>query len=90
MLMGELTNELFQAHLSKKPSSKSATLTTREREILKLIAEGKSNKEIADILFISIRTVENHRANIMRKLNIKSTANLIKYAIREGYTSSSS
>jgi DNA-binding NarL/FixJ family response regulator len=62
-------------------------LTTREREILKLIAEGKSNKKIADLLFISIRTVEHHRANLMEKLNLKKTADVVKYAIYKGYIS---
>ena len=62
-------------------------LTTREREVLKLIAEGKSSKEMADLLFISTHTIRHHRANIKRKLNIKKLADLIKYAIREGYTS---
>lgn len=62
-------------------------LTTREREIIKLIAEGKSSKEIAGLLFISSRTVQHHRANIMRKLNFKKTADLVKYAIQKGYTS---
>jgi len=62
-------------------------LTTREREVLKLIAEGKSSKEMADLLFISAHTIRHHRANIKRKLNIKKLADLIKYAIREGYTS---
>ncbi len=62
-------------------------ITTREREVLKLIAEGKSSKEIADLLFISTHTIRHHRANIKRKLNIKKLADLIKYAIREGYTS---
>jgi DNA-binding NarL/FixJ family response regulator len=61
------------------------TLTAREREILKLIAEGKSNKEIGDLLFISARTVERHRANIMDKLKLKNTAELVKYAIQKGY-----
>jgi DNA-binding CsgD family transcriptional regulator len=60
-------------------------LTIREREILKLIAEGKSSKEVASLLFIGIRTVENHRANIMKKLNLKKTADLVKYAIKKGY-----
>ena len=60
-------------------------LTVREREILKLIAEGKSNKDIANLLFISIRTVERHRANIMNKLKTNKTADLIKYAIHKGY-----
>ncbi len=62
-------------------------ITTREREVLKLISEGKSSKEIADLLFISTHTIRHHRANIKRKLNIKKLADLIKYAIREGYTS---
>jgi DNA-binding NarL/FixJ family response regulator len=60
-------------------------LTFREREIIKLIAEGKSSKEIGGLLFISNRTVQHHRANIMRKLNVKKTADLIKYAIQKGY-----
>ncbi len=61
-------------------------LTVREREILKLIAEGKSSTEVADMLFISSRTVQHHRANIMKKLNIRKTADLVKYAIQKGYT----
>ncbi|SPD74909.1 Oxygen regulatory protein NreC [uncultured Desulfobacterium sp.] len=87
LLSGELTREFIQASRKGSPLSPSTPLTLREREILKLIAEGASNKDIADLLYISIRTVENHRANIMRKLGIKQTANLVKYAIREGYTS---
>lgn len=62
-----------------------STLTAREKEVLKLIAEGKSNKEIGDLLFISVHTVERHRANIMEKLNFKKTADLVKYAIQKGY-----
>ena len=61
------------------------SLTVREREILKLIAEGKSNKEIGDLLFISVRTVERHRANMMSKLNIRKTAELVQYALRKHY-----
>jgi DNA-binding CsgD family transcriptional regulator len=64
-------------------------LTTREKEILKLIAEEKSSKEIADLLFISVRTVGHHRASIMKKLNINKIAGLVKYAIQKGYTSDS-
>jgi DNA-binding NarL/FixJ family response regulator len=60
-------------------------LTVREREIVKLIAEGKSSKEIGELLFISSRTVQHHRANIMRKLNVKKTADLVKYALQKGY-----
>jgi DNA-binding NarL/FixJ family response regulator len=62
-------------------------LTLREREILKLSAEGKSSKEAADLLCISHRTVENHRANILSKLNLKGTAELVRYAIANGYLS---
>jgi DNA-binding NarL/FixJ family response regulator len=64
---------------------RKSILTTREREILKLIAEGKSNKEIGDLLSISVHTAERHRANIMSKLNLKKTADLVKYAIEKGY-----
>ena len=62
------------------------TLTIREREVLKLIAEGKSSKGIAELLFISPRTAEHHRANIRKKLGIQSTADLTKHAIKMGYT----
>jgi DNA-binding NarL/FixJ family response regulator len=73
-----------------RPGSEQLTaleepLTVREREIVKLIAEGKSSKEIGELLFISSRTVQHHRANIMRKLNLKKTADLVKYAIQRGY-----
>ncbi|MFQ5922340.1 MAG: response regulator [Anaerolineales bacterium] len=61
-----------------------ATLTHREREVLQLAAEGMSNKEIADRLSISSRTVETHRANLMRKLNLRSQVDLIRYALRRG------
>ena len=60
-------------------------LTAREIEVLKLIAEGKSNREIAELLFISARTVDHHRARIMEKLRLKGTAELTKYAINRGY-----
>ncbi|MCX8044655.1 MAG: response regulator transcription factor [Desulfobacterota bacterium] len=62
-------------------------LTRRERSILKLIAEGNTSRMIADILYISPRTVQNHRFHIMQKLNIKSTVDLVKYAIEKGYVS---
>jgi DNA-binding NarL/FixJ family response regulator len=62
-------------------------LTNRERQVLKLVSEGKSSKEIADLLFISVRTAEHHRESIKRKLNLKKVADLVKYAILEGYTS---
>ena len=57
-------------------------LTPRERQIVQLLAEGKSNKEAADILAISVRTVEAHRANVMHKLNLSSFSDLVHFAIR--------
>ncbi len=63
----------------------SDSLTPRERQILEFVAEGVTSKSIADLLRISKRTVEHHRANLMRKLNINKVADLIKYAIRKGY-----
>ncbi|MDF1593304.1 MAG: response regulator transcription factor [Desulfobacterales bacterium] len=59
-------------------------LTDREREVLQLIAEGKLNREIAELLHISVKTVESHRAHIVEKLNIRNTAELTQYAIRKG------
>lgn len=67
------------------PPAKPA-LTERESEVLSLIAEGLSNKEIASQLKLSVRTVESHREHIMRKLDIRSTAGLTKYAITAGIT----
>lgn len=64
-----------------------AILTNRESEILQLIAEGNSTKRIAEVLFISPKTVESHRANIMEKLDIHNLPELTKYAIRAGLTS---
>ena len=63
----------------------SDSLTPRERQILKLVAEGKTSRDIAELLSISTRTVEHHRANLLKKLNINNTAELIKYAIHKGY-----
>ena len=57
-------------------------LSPREREVLKLIAEGKSRKEIGKILSISVRTLDTHRTNILLKLRCKSTAELVHYAVR--------
>lgn len=64
-----------------------SSLSVREREVLQLIAEGRSTREIADELNLSVKTVESHRAQIMRKLKITTLADLIKYALREGITS---
>ena len=61
-------------------------LTAREREVLKLIAEGNTNQDIAGLLCLSRKTVETHRGNIMEKLNLHKVTDLVKYAIREGLT----
>ncbi len=65
----------------------SSDLTSREREVLQLITEGVSAKQIASILHVSAKTIETHRQHIMKKLNTHSVADLTKYAIREGLTS---
>jgi len=62
-------------------------LTTREREVLQLLAEGKSNKEVASMLNLSLYTVETHRGNILQKLNLHSVPELILYAVRKGVIS---
>jgi DNA-binding NarL/FixJ family response regulator len=61
------------------------TLTTRERETLQLAAEGRTNSDIAAALYISPRTVETHRANVMRKLGLQNQADLIRYALQRGF-----
>lgn len=66
-------------------SAKDEELSTRESEVLKLTAEGKSSREIAELLFISHRTVERHRANLMTKLKINKAADLVRYAVSKGY-----
>jgi len=59
-------------------------LSSREREVLQLVAEGKSTKEIASLLGVSVKTAESHRAHMMQKLDIHETASLVRYAIRRG------
>ena len=71
--------------LSRAPpddSLKDDAISIREREILQLLAEGKSNKDISEILNLSIKTVETHRNNIMHKLGIKNVVGLVLYAVR--------
>jgi len=77
-----LFGRFFSARASKKQSGSEHSLTVREREIVRLLAEGHSNKQIASSLGISIRTAETHRATLMRKLGIDSLAALVRYAIR--------
>jgi DNA-binding NarL/FixJ family response regulator len=67
----------------KGAETESDELTPREREIVQLLAEGKSNKETAAVLGISVKTVEAHRANLMRKMGFSSLSDLVRYAVRE-------
>ena len=77
----------YVAKVSPESVSAAEILSSRERQVLQLLAEGKSTKEIAGELFVSVKTIESHRKNIMQKLNIFNLADLIKFAIREGLTS---
>ena len=73
-------------HLTEQETSAYSVLTAREREVLQLIAEGKSTKVIAKELHVSTKTIEWHRSQLMNKLKVQSVAELVKYAIREGLT----
>jgi DNA-binding NarL/FixJ family response regulator len=70
--------------LLSKTETPGDPLTARERQVLQLIGEGKSTKEIASVLGISVKTAESHRARLMGKLDIHETASLVRYAIRRG------
>ncbi len=76
---------VFNVHSDKE--TKQDELSSREKEVLQLIAEGKSTKIIAEQLFISVKTVESHRKKIMQKLDMFTVSELTKYAIRMGFTS---
>ena len=66
------------------PASRLNTLTDREREVLLLIAEGLSSREIAERLGVSLKTVDTHRSNLMQKLDIHKASGLVRFAVREG------
>jgi DNA-binding NarL/FixJ family response regulator len=76
----------YIAHLARAERTAFSVLTSREREVLQLLAEGKTTKEIAAQLHLSVKTIETHRQQVMEKLNLHSIAELTKYAIREGLT----
>ena len=79
---GAVSEALLEQFLQTNRHINAGILTHREREIVQLIAEGKINKQIAGKLDISVKTVETHRASAMRKLNLKTTADLVRYAVR--------
>lgn len=75
----------YVRHLTEKGiSDRYETLSEREREVLQLVAEGHSNKEVANLLCVSPATVETHRAHVLQKLDLHSTAELVLYAVRRG------
>ncbi|MCF2515226.1 response regulator transcription factor [Sphingomonas sp. G124] len=77
-----ISETLLEKFLETKPQPCASSLTHREREVVQQIAEGRINKEIAEILGISVKTVETHRASAMHKLKLRTTADLVRYAIR--------
>ena len=77
-----ISDTLLEQFLESKPHPSASSLTHREREVVQQVAEGRINKEIAARLNISVKTVETHRASAMRKLKLKTTAALVRYAIR--------
>ncbi len=88
-LSPDITDQIVKDYVKNLPDSPPAALnmlSTREKEVLQLIAEGRNTKEIAFTLNVSIKTIETHRQQIMKKLNLQSVAGLTRYAIREGLT----
>jgi DNA-binding NarL/FixJ family response regulator len=79
---GRLSERLLETFLSAQGHAGAPTLSPRERGVVQLIAEGLSNKEMSAVLNLSVKTIETHRAAAMRKLNVTSTAALVRYAIR--------
>jgi two-component system response regulator NreC len=78
-----VSSAVMEAYQSKSEKSKNP-LTSRERQVLQLIAEGKSTKDVASLLGISVKTAESHRTRLMQKLDIHETASLVLYAVRHG------
>lgn len=79
---GRLSEKLLDSYLHKEGKSGTSLLSPRERVVVQLIAEGNSNKQVAKILNVSIKTVETQRGSAMKKLNLSSTAALVRYAVR--------
>jgi DNA-binding NarL/FixJ family response regulator len=79
----QISEVVFARYLDGKAAGLGRELTAREREIVQLLAEGKSNKQVASVLGISIKTAETHRATIMKKLGFDSFADLVRYAVRQ-------
>ena len=84
-LHGGLSGVVVEAYLGGADPPPSL-LTTRERQVLQLLAEGKRTREVAALLGLNVKTAESHRTRIMKKLDLKETAGLVRYALREGMT----
>lgn len=85
----EITNIIIHEYLGKGEDIpyKDPRLSERESEMLKLFAEGKTSREISELLFVSVKTVSTHKQNILEKLELKSTTDIVKYAIKKGIIS---
>jgi len=86
-ITGVVIDDFLKGGTPEEDEAVASVLSAREREVLQLIAEGWSTKQIASHLYVSIKTIETHRRQIMKKLDLHSIADLTKYAIREGLTS---
>lgn len=88
-LSDKITEIMIQDYLGKEESipESDSELTERESEILKLIAEGASTSEISELLFVSVKTIGTHKQHLLEKLNLKTSTDLVKYAIKKGIIS---
>jgi DNA-binding NarL/FixJ family response regulator len=84
LITKDVLGAVLKQTVGKRGDSASTALTARQREVLQLVAEGRGTKEIATILHVTVKTVEFHKAGIMRQLDLHSTAELTKYALTEG------
>jgi DNA-binding NarL/FixJ family response regulator len=79
---GRVSEKLVETFLVKSDANTGPLLTAREKSVLRLIAEGRTNKQMAEVLGLSSKTIESHRATALRKLKLTTTADLIRYAVR--------
>jgi len=88
-LSDKITEVLIEDYIGKEDYNKEgkSILTSRESEVIKLLAEGKSIREISELLFVSVKTIGTHKQNILDKLELKSTADIVKYALKQGIIS---
>jgi DNA-binding NarL/FixJ family response regulator len=80
---GLVSEKMLASYISTNAGPAGASLSSRERLVIQLVCEGHSNKSMSEVLNLSVKTIETHRASVMRKLSIKSTAGLVRYAIKE-------